>query len=280
MPELPLRAQVDPIRAEKAAHVCMTPSSRGRAHFDGVGIHADYGPDAVAECRKPGILESNHEAPALGCTCGFYAFGEEHENRPELQPGLWRLEVELSGRIIRHKLGYRAQRQRVLRAIAPAACATCGKWARFLAISCRTSVIAGYCIEHARDPDNLAVDVAQVAGFLGCEVAGWYIRPAAELELAAPPPMPPAPPLAIANQAEAAGLSLLARLIADELPTDSRVPNGQWMTLQLPTMNASMPLRLEAIALADRLELRLIDYYGSRLWARQLFYAPDPTRHP
>lgn len=64
-----------------------------------------------------------HDAPKLDCTCGFYAV----RNPDDLSVGYGsvRLDVELSGRVIVHERGYRAQHQRVLRAHTPG-CWFCG----------------------------------------------------------------------------------------------------------------------------------------------------------
>lgn len=51
-----------------------------------------------------------HKEPVHGCSCGFYSL----KDRPRSVPGLVTLEVEHYGRILQHKLGYRAEFQRVL----------------------------------------------------------------------------------------------------------------------------------------------------------------------
>lgn len=66
---------------------------------------------------------TTHEAPAVSCSCGFYAvpadkLGEHEYNGVALQ-------VELSGRVIEHELGYRAEHQRVIQVTAPP-CPGCG----------------------------------------------------------------------------------------------------------------------------------------------------------
>lgn len=53
-----------------------------------------YPTDAVARCRNGG----RHEAPQQDCTCGFYAVS--HALDSEAVPGLVRLQVVLSGRIL------------------------------------------------------------------------------------------------------------------------------------------------------------------------------------
>jgi hypothetical protein len=65
-----------------------------------------------------------HDAPDARCRCGFYAV-RNPDDLESSNPLSVRLDVELSGRVIVHEHGYRAQHQRVLRAHPPR-CFYCG----------------------------------------------------------------------------------------------------------------------------------------------------------
>jgi hypothetical protein len=73
-----------------------------------------------ARCER----EKEHESPVSGCDCGFYAMKERF--RAEFLLERWRqlvlLKVELYGRIIEHRDGYRAQEQEITSMLVPARC--------------------------------------------------------------------------------------------------------------------------------------------------------------
>lgn len=128
------------------------------------GAFATYENPASAVCADGHA----HDAPALECSCGFYAVAERE--------ALWRLgwqtfetptlRVLLYGRIVEHRHGYRAAHQHVESVELPARCWWCAEPAellgrrtrrqRHLAPSCRT------CAKH--DP----VGVEDAAADLGC----------------------------------------------------------------------------------------------------------------
>jgi hypothetical protein len=86
------------------------------SHFGGFGIDED------AVCRAG----HSHKAPHWGCSCGFYAVPADklpkHQGDYPLSKMI--LLVELSGEIIIHEEGYRAEHQRVMEAYVPP-CPTC-----------------------------------------------------------------------------------------------------------------------------------------------------------
>lgn len=286
----PVRRQEDPIRAQKSAVVSIDPITH-RAGFVGIGFGARYGPDELAICRAErfkgvksddGDWSPDHVAPAAGCTCGFYAFGPDHE-RPEIDKTRWTLDVELAGRVIRHKLGYRAQHQRVMKAAPPSLC-VCGAWTRFLVVH-TAGEISALCAGCAEDPKWLAVDRAYVEGLLGVELDGWWLRKADELGHAKPAaaPTPTPAPVAVSG---GEGLGLLARLISDELPGDLRpqalsgfagvmsragIVSNQNYWLNLPHQDASNQVQFRVNTYDDRIEIAFI-VNAYQVWRRTLFY--------
>lgn len=75
-----------------------------------------FGIDSDAECKR---VLSDHDAPAWGCVCGFYAMPTGALSEYDRRRGHAILEVELSGKIICHDKGYRAEHQRVLEVLVP-----------------------------------------------------------------------------------------------------------------------------------------------------------------
>lgn len=87
-----------------------------------------YGVDELARCRRRSC-----RPPGLDCRCGFYAF-RDRASAVELFAQLTirhparsyvLLTVDLDGEVLEYELGFRAQRQRVLRIEIPAACIRC-----------------------------------------------------------------------------------------------------------------------------------------------------------
>lgn len=83
--------------------------------------------DMYATCQGTGN-EGGHSAPGIGCTCGFYAVpGDKLENHTYMNSDIYPaigLGVELSGIVIEHQYGYRAQHQHILEAYIP----KCALW--------------------------------------------------------------------------------------------------------------------------------------------------------
>jgi hypothetical protein len=80
-----------------------------------------YGRTAHAVCAAG----EAHEAPGESCQCGFYAFRPDAPLGLHLEPraGQWLLDVRLSGKVVVHEHGYRAQHQRVVGISPPTRCA-------------------------------------------------------------------------------------------------------------------------------------------------------------
>ena len=147
--DLPVREQVDPIVAYKRAAIV-----DGPLRLYGVGRHAPYKPDDTATCQRgcswslsPGQARDpkcscawcsspeGHAAPEATCTCGFYAMDKTRLGQlgNEYHTGIADLQVELSGKVIRHRDGYRAQHQRVLGVFVDPACRCCRRAASVMA---------------------------------------------------------------------------------------------------------------------------------------------------
>jgi hypothetical protein len=73
---------------------------------------------------RPPSSPKRHAAPDFDCKCGFYAVHADQLPDHSTYGGI-KLLVELSGRVIEHDKGYRAEHQRVLQIITPT-CPGCG----------------------------------------------------------------------------------------------------------------------------------------------------------
>jgi hypothetical protein len=143
---LPLEARPshDPPRGYKVARLVVDPGG-GAGGFLGLTVGGLYGADTTASCE---VLEGSlppprrlgrrarprhHDAPDLGCTCGFYAFHDRAgaeallSTRPPVSRlfGLALLEVDLAGTVIEFDRGFRASHQRVLGVGVPPWCVPC-----------------------------------------------------------------------------------------------------------------------------------------------------------
>lgn len=115
----------DPFRGYKIAQLIVGPDDD--AWLAGV-TSLRYGVDELARCRRRGCIP-----PGLDCRCGFYAFrdrahavallGQLSARHPARSYVL--LTTDLDGEVLEYELGFRAQRQRVLRIEIPNACARC-----------------------------------------------------------------------------------------------------------------------------------------------------------
>ncbi|HEX6257110.1 MAG TPA: hypothetical protein VFZ70_14985 [Euzebyales bacterium] len=118
-------AGLDAFRGHKIAQLIVGPGDD--AWLAGV-TSLRYGVDELANCRRRGCAP-----PGLDCRCGFYAFADR-DRAVELLGQLGArhparsyvlLTVDLDGDVLEYELGYRAQRQRVLRIEIPDVCARC-----------------------------------------------------------------------------------------------------------------------------------------------------------
>lgn len=116
-----------PVLAHRWAKLYLPSEKRGEGFlpFEAMGsLHGRFGVLDTARCLRitfdmddqMRIAPVKHQAPAVGCTCGFYSFhldvpGDGHFGRIGDQ---FELLVELKGTIVEHERGYRAQQQRVL----------------------------------------------------------------------------------------------------------------------------------------------------------------------
>jgi hypothetical protein len=106
----------------------------------------------IGEPEKP---EKPHQAPGPGCKCGFHAVKEPDQVTAGY--GLVTLEVELSGRVVIHDIGYRAQHQRVLAARVDG-CYFCGEPVDAFAVNVATegtaeSTVRALCGTHVKAAD-------------------------------------------------------------------------------------------------------------------------------
>jgi hypothetical protein len=172
---LPVVHENIPILAHRMAKLVNT--GQGWKFSSVGGDHGTFGADADARCvqtswgyslsqAKPG----RHPAPDVDCSCGFYAVPADkldHFNYSGVA-----LQVELSGRVIEHELGYRAEHQRVL-SWAPPVCAVCGEPAAKAWVQTEELPPVWDCGEHemkAGDAPVFAATLDQVAKSLGVPV--------------------------------------------------------------------------------------------------------------
>ena len=179
---LPVRRLADPVRGYKRASIGLTRD--GGATFSSAVGFGTYGVDERAVCRSPSCPAApGHIAPDPCGTCGFhaYAFAAKALDHGSLQVPL--LQVELSGRVIRHERGARAARQRVLAVRFLRFCAACEQAADEAALVVQSDgAIAVVCSACGPSSRGRVVTAGDVAGLLGTEVwlsklaqafAGW-----------------------------------------------------------------------------------------------------------
>ena len=120
-----------PILAHRSAHLCFDGTSH---HFRSVATDScRFGVDAEASCvQRAAQRFARHDAPSPSCLCGFYALPTDLAPTYE-SPAYVTLMVELSGTVIEHEKGYRAEHQRVVECqVGP--CVYCGTEADLLVI--------------------------------------------------------------------------------------------------------------------------------------------------
>ncbi|HZP29237.1 MAG TPA: hypothetical protein VFC99_09820 [Acidimicrobiia bacterium] len=122
-----------------------------------------YGAVARASCP----FVPDHDAPEIGCSCGFYAVASEAEldRLGADAPDLAVLDVELSGRVVEHAHGYRASHQVIRRVRLHQRCVRCGAHAELLHQR-RFGSLVPACARCARRP----VTVETAATSLGTTV--------------------------------------------------------------------------------------------------------------
>lgn len=126
----PERVESDmPILAHRSARLYLdgTPQYFGAATMESVR----FGVDADAVCA-PSRYGSGHRAPNLECHCGFYALPTDIAPTYEAADYVT-LMVELSGTVVEHERGYRAEHQRIIECqVEP--CVYCGAEADLLVV--------------------------------------------------------------------------------------------------------------------------------------------------
>jgi hypothetical protein len=138
------RSSYDRPSGYKVARLVADPAGDGGG-FLGLTVGGLYGHDMLAGCevlggslppprrwgrRRP---PSPHDAPDLGCSCGFYAYKDRAPatellaTRPPISRlfGTALLEVDLAGTVIEFDRGFRASHQRVLGVQIPHWCVPC-----------------------------------------------------------------------------------------------------------------------------------------------------------
>lgn len=127
------RVQSDmPILAHRQARLHLG-APHGRP-FGSMFHQVRFGADSEAECLNlAGMLEGNeHQAPHPGCSCGFYALPSDVDRFYSASVAVTLL-VELSGVVVEHERGFRAQHQRVVECqVVP--CEHCGERAELLVV--------------------------------------------------------------------------------------------------------------------------------------------------
>lgn len=155
----------------------------GKQPFASLNEGGRFGIDADAICTRwdngfrrqiavsYGMRAERHDAPSLGCACGFYALPSDIEPWDEGSDYVTLL-VELSGTVIEHEKGYRAQHQRVVECQIPA-CPFCRRQADVvLAQDAQMGSVA--CTAHvppSLHPGTVAVAVSDLSDLLGVPVS-------------------------------------------------------------------------------------------------------------
>jgi hypothetical protein len=217
----------------------------GQASFLGLTLGGMYGQEGAASCevlagalppprrwgrRKP---PPPHDAPDLGCTCGFYVLSDRAEatellaTRPPVSRmfGAVLLEVDLAGTVIEFDRGYRAGHQRVLGVQVPRWCLPCARLGRTRQAR-RIAGLAGKSLERACRSDlpqhpplyrfAMAAHNIEVVRRLDGRAA---LRPVCDEHTPAPPPADrtEAPSTVVLELADlAAGLGTEVRWLDDD----------------------------------------------------------------
>jgi hypothetical protein len=111
--------------------------------------HPVFGIDADAECRY-----YDHQAPEWNCSCGFYAVPADKLPRHYYGHSTSLiLLVELSGEVIIHNGGYRAEHQRILE-VYVGKCHKCGCQATALLLASNGKLDAVSCDDHVKENEG------------------------------------------------------------------------------------------------------------------------------
>jgi hypothetical protein len=166
-----------PILAHRAARLI---PKRGGLMLGSINKGEVFGVDGDAECKyahdplalmgyygtRTSMPRPCDPIPGLHCQCGWYAVPADAES--------WHddttvdLLVELSGRVIEHEKGYRAEHQRVVEVRLPG-CIFCGEQAT-VALFASDNAGAGFACDDHIPFDRIAVTVDAIAKRLGVPV--------------------------------------------------------------------------------------------------------------
>lgn len=168
--DLPVRQQAEPITAWKRARIGLCD---GQPVLRGV-MYGEYKPvDAAVHARSDWLAlpARDHKAPHVDCICGFYGVTKDRLHEVSMYYGpnsCADLEVELYGTVIRHRDGWRAEKQRVLAVHLDLSCAVCRRPAQ--GVSGR-GVVCRECF-----PGTVVFTPAELSSLWGVEVR-WQAMP-------------------------------------------------------------------------------------------------------
>ncbi|HVE28357.1 MAG TPA: hypothetical protein VNC22_23275 [Sporichthya sp.] len=151
-PELEVVQSEIPILAHRAAVIGLNRKGLHLASLNFNNIPLEEDMDAV--CRKcssyydPWAVSKNHDAPDPDCQCGFYAVPADVDAWHSM--GTVDLLVELSGKVIEHERGYRAQHQRIVQMYVPR-CPLCHEPSEFVYLQDDYST-RFFCAKHMGEP--------------------------------------------------------------------------------------------------------------------------------
>lgn len=172
MPEIETVESDMPILAHRIAYLYFD----RKKPFGSLNFDVRFGVDANARCRfrdrswyvtyPPREKRAPCEAPGLDCECGFYALPSDISPWDEGSNYVTLL-VELSGKVIEHETGYRAEHQRVIECQIPP-CPFCGDVATSVVV-CDGTMTVSACQRHLPPnpkPGAVAVSIDDVAAIV------------------------------------------------------------------------------------------------------------------
>lgn len=167
---LPERDDTQPYLGWKYARLIWIPGD----HFLFSGMNAGQGTQFGLRARAECLTQRTHEdpnMPASDCMCGFYAMAQADKDWPTLfTADRVQCEVELGGRVIVARLGFRAEWQRILSVAVPRICFGCGQPATCVAVVDEGTPYhaVSWCDEHAEGKRRLPIE--HIAADLGIGV--------------------------------------------------------------------------------------------------------------
>lgn len=144
----------------------------GALRFRSTGCRPGHARCYDVEARAVCQTGREHRPPAWHCMCGFYATPDLDTLRKvwaqeQLDRSTVLLQVQLWGRVVEHRYGWRAANQTVLAAIWDERCRSCGGQARGFVLPRRSgSPVTQSCTQCHAD----VASPSMVAGELGTEV--------------------------------------------------------------------------------------------------------------